>query len=109
MSGIGHDRPLPFAERAPVAGIWLVWLSGLELGDDEGEVRLVRAGAGEMEADTPGVAGDDGADLEQPEADGPALGAHHPGAGEPYATDLVDQGTGERSQRQAELAVRSLP
>ena len=56
-----------------------------------------------MEADAPCVAGDHGADLQELEADGGALGAGVLAALEPQAPDCVHQSVGEAGEQQAEL------
>ena len=76
---------------------------GLSLAATKCEQRLLGAGGREMEGDAPGVADDDGADLQELEADGAALGAGHVGALEREAADRLDQAVGERRQDQPEL------
>lgn len=66
-------------------------LSGLEPGDDRTEAMLLGTGRREGETHPPGIAGDHGADLQQPEAEGSALRASHPGPLEAASPDGVEQ------------------
>ena len=81
-------------------------LSGAELGYGPAERVLIGTGAGEVEAHAAGVSGEDGADLEELEADGGDLGAGHVGTLEPSASDRGYQDIGEAGRAQT-LAVRA--
>lgn len=56
-----------------------------------------------MEADLPGVAQDNGADLQELEADGAGLGACQVAAGEAEAADRREERVGEAGEQQPQL------
>ena len=68
-----------------------------------GEEFLVRIGAGEKEADTTGVAQDDGADFEDLEPDGGGLGAGQFGADQPDAANGLDEHVSGAGKQESEL------
>ena len=75
---------------------------GEALGDCH-EQMLVGAGTRQAEADAPGVAPDDGANLQKLEADGTSLGAGQLGAPQAQPPDRGQQAISKTGKEQAEL------
>src|SRR5512133_635358 len=75
---------------------------GEALGDCH-EQMLIGTGTRQAKADAPGVAPDDGANLQQLEADGASLSAGQLGAAQAQPPDRGQKAIGETSQEQTEL------